>query len=163
MIAAPTFRKIATLLQSSGKSIDSLAELPVRVCVCVHALIATPIRPPTSFSRVSWSNFMCFQIEIPLPKRFRRHSVFSCPVSREQPSETNPPVLLKCGHAILRSSMDSIVKRANRCASGHSSRGLLLSPPLTRVRSGFCVPRCRFKCPTCYAEMTPSDVMPLHI
>ena len=30
------------------------------------------------------------------------HSIFSCPVSREQTSSTNPPMLLVCGHVIAK-------------------------------------------------------------
>ena len=66
-------------------------------------------------------------VELPLPERLTFHSLFSCPLSREESSAENPPVLLKCGHVILRSSM------------------------LKVLRNG------RFKCPTCPVEQTVDD------
>lgn len=56
------------------------------------------------------------------------HSVFTCPVSREQSDSGNPPVLLKCGHVIARQSMLQIANSAGR-----------------------------FKCPTCPCQQNISD------
>ena len=40
--------------------------------------------------------------EINLGRQWIFHSIFSCPVSREQTSQKNPPMLLICGHVIAR-------------------------------------------------------------
>ena len=55
------------------------------------------------------------------------HSVFSCPVSRD---ESSHPVMLRCGHVISKSSMDRLPR----------SGGRLL-----------------FKCPTCPIEVAPNQ------
>jgi hypothetical protein len=47
------------------------------------------------------------QIEIPLSVENRYHSVFACPVSKEQSTDQNPPMMMICGHVI---SKDSLVK-----------------------------------------------------
>ncbi|KAL0223580.1 hypothetical protein P9112_002970 [Eukaryota sp. TZLM1-RC] len=51
------------------------------------------------------------------------HNVFVCPVSKDQASEENPPILLSCNHVICKQTMERIMMQ------GSSSR--------------------RFKCPIC--------------
>jgi len=43
-------------------------------------------------------------VEMDLPGCYRYHSTFSCPVSWARASHHDPPVLLTCGHAVLRST-----------------------------------------------------------
>ena len=73
-------------------------------------------------------------LDFKLKSEQRYHSVFSCPVSRQSASDSDPPVLLKCGHAILMSSMKSLPRR-----------------------------NLKFKCPTCYGPSEESEVIPLVI
>ena len=80
MTALPMLQKMKMVVQSSNLDWNSIDELPVQ-------LDALERREGFSF-----------------------HSIFSCPLSREQSSRTNPPVLLKCGHVICRSSIDKIPK-----------------------------------------------------
>lgn len=49
-------------------------------------------------------------MEIPLPSDKRFHSVFVCPVSKEQATDTNPPLMLSCGHVINTESFQRLVK-----------------------------------------------------
>jgi hypothetical protein len=50
-------------------------------------------------------------VAVPVASRKRQyHSVFSCPVSREQSDGSNPPVLLKCGHVICRNTVHKITE-----------------------------------------------------
>ena len=51
-----------------------------------------------------------FQVEIDLGQECRYHSIFACPILRQQSTETNPPVRLICGHVI---SKDALNKLAN--------------------------------------------------
>lgn len=72
-------------------------------------------------------------VEVPLGQEFVFHSVFACPVSRDQSTADNPPMLLPCGHCICKASIFKIAKAANRS----------------------------FKCPYCPAECTPRDCQEL--
>jgi hypothetical protein len=49
-------------------------------------------------------------MEVPLPASRRYHSVFVCPVSKEQATETNPPKMLTCGHVIAQESLNRLLK-----------------------------------------------------
>lgn len=49
-----------------------------------------------------------FQIEIDLDPDHRYHSVFACPILRQQTSEDNPPMKLSCGHVISRDALNKL-------------------------------------------------------
>lgn len=49
-------------------------------------------------------------MEVPLPASRRYHSIFVCPVSKEQATETNPPKMLSCGHTIAAESFNRMLK-----------------------------------------------------
>ncbi|RNA39808.1 RMD5 -like protein [Brachionus plicatilis] len=68
-------------------------------------------------------------IEIEIGQNYRFHSVFSCPILRQQTTDLNPPMRLVCGHVI---SKDALTKLNN---SGKT----------------------RIKCPYCPVEQSPSD------
>ncbi|GAA5840484.1 hypothetical protein JCM3766R1_000301 [Sporobolomyces carnicolor] len=55
--------------------------------------------------RTEWSASGELPVEIPLPISYRYHSIFTCPVSKEQSTATNPPMLLPCGHCIAKESL----------------------------------------------------------
>ncbi|GAB5365285.1 hypothetical protein AAMO2058_001044600 [Amorphochlora amoebiformis] len=70
-------------------------------------------------------------LEINLGKSLQFHSTFVCPISKEQSTTSNPPMLLSCGHVISRAAMLKI----------------------TRTRRSN-----RVKCPTCPVESAVSQV-----
>ncbi|KAL3173696.1 hypothetical protein MRX96_041507 [Rhipicephalus microplus] len=77
-----------------------------------------------------WSSRDELPIEIRLSRQF--HSVFACPILRQQSSDTNPPMRLVCGHVISRDAL-------HKLASGS-----------------------KLKCPYCPVEQNPSDARLIH-
>ncbi|GFZ49011.1 hypothetical protein JCM24511_06760 [Saitozyma sp. JCM 24511] len=55
-------------------------------------------------------------MEVPLPPSRRYHSVFVCPVSKEQATDANPPKMLTCGHVIAQESFTRLLKGGRRSA-----------------------------------------------
>ena len=60
-------------------------------------------------------------------KEKQYHSIFSCPILKEQSKESNPPMRLTCGHVISKDAL-------HKLASGS-----------------------KLKCPYCPIEQNPSD------
>ncbi|KAI9922539.1 hypothetical protein PsorP6_001118 [Peronosclerospora sorghi] len=56
----------------------------------------------------NWDSMEEIPVEILIAKELRFHSGFSCPISKEESTPENPPVLLKCGHVICRSCVNRI-------------------------------------------------------
>jgi len=76
--------------------------------------------------RAEWSAQDELPVEIPLDEELRYHSVFACPVSKEQATDENPPMMMPCGHVICKESLTRL-SRNSRVAA-------------------------RFKCPYCPSE-----------
>ena len=53
-----------------------------------------------------WTSANELPVETPLPPAMSYHSIFVCPVSKEQATDTNFPVMLPCGHVIARESLE---------------------------------------------------------
>lgn len=77
--------------------------------------------------RTEWTTQNELPVEIPLPSQYHFHSIFVCPVSKEQTTDENPPMMIPCGHVIAKESLDKL------------SKGV------------------RFKCPYCPSESHPRD------
>lgn len=73
-------------------------------------------------------------IDFELGPEFQFHSVFACPVSKEQATKDNPPVLLPCGHALGKNSMLALAKGPSQ----------------------------RFKCPYCPLECSAGECTPIY-
>jgi len=61
-----------------------------------------------------WSQTDELPIEIPLPAENRYHSIFACPVSKEQATDPNPPMMMACGHVIAKDSLTKLSKTSGR-------------------------------------------------
>lgn len=111
-----------------GLSVDS----PLSVCInagCTALPALLNIKQVMQQRQVTgiWNGKDELPIEIDLGQESRYHSVFACPILRQQSTETNPPMRLVCGHVISRDAL-------NKLTSGS-----------------------KLKCPYCPAEQNPSD------
>lgn len=71
-------------------------------------------------------------IEVDTGDQQRFHSVFVCPILRQQTTDANPPMMMSCGHVICQEAL-------NRLSRGNPSH--------------------RIKCPYCPAESNASSAM----
>lgn len=62
--------------------------------------------------RAEWTSSNELPVETPLPPSFQFHSVFVCPVSKEQTTDQNPPMMLPCCHVIAQESLKKLSKNA---------------------------------------------------
>ncbi|XP_041049723.1 E3 ubiquitin-protein transferase RMND5B isoform X2 [Cetorhinus maximus] len=79
-----------------------------------------------------WSQKDELPIEIELGKKCWYHSVFACPILRQQATESNPPMKLICGHVISRDALNKL------------------------INSG------KLKCPYCPMEQAPADAKQIY-
>ncbi|KZF22068.1 putative regulator of gluconeogenesis Rmd5 [Xylona heveae TC161] len=77
--------------------------------------------------KTEWTTQNELPVEIPLPPSYHFHSIFVCPVSKEQTTDQNPPMRMPCGHVVAQES-------------------------LMRLSKGS-----KFKCPYCPRESHPRD------
>ncbi|KAK2801239.1 hypothetical protein FQN50_007799 [Emmonsiellopsis sp. PD_5] len=77
--------------------------------------------------RTEWTSQNELPVEIPLPPAYQFHSIFVCPVSKEQTTDENPPMMMPCGHVVAQESLMKLSKGS------------------------------RFKCPYCPNESHPKD------
>lgn len=112
------------------------AESPLYVAVTAGA-IALPVFEKlakiTKEKHTEWTTADELPVEIPLPDHFKYHAIFVCPVSKEQSTEANPPMMMPCGHVVAKESLSRI------------SRGS------------------RYKCPYCPMESSPKDAVQIYL
>ena len=111
-----------------GLSMESPLAVAVNAgCVALPALLN--IKQVMQQRQVSavWNAKDELPIEIELGGECRYHSVFACPILRQQVSDNNPPMKLVCGHVISRDALAKL-------AQGH-----------------------KLKCPYCPLEQNPAD------
>nr|POE79847.1 lish domain-containing protein c29a3.03c [Quercus suber] len=65
-------------------------------------------------TRGQWTSVNELPVETPLPPSFLFHSIFVCPVSKEQATDENPPMMLPCGHVIAKESLEAHSKGKSR-------------------------------------------------
>ena len=80
-------------------------------------------------SLLTLSDVFRAKIEVHLPAENRYHSIFACPVSKEQATEQNPPMMMVCGHCITRDSLTKLCK-----SGGYVPFPLLSNPRLLQLR-----------------------------
>lgn len=78
-----------------------------------------------ALKKQEWQAMKQLPVPLELGNEFQFHSIFVCPVSRDQSSQENPPMMMPCGHVISKQSM---MRLSKNCANR------------------------RFKCPYCLVE-----------
>ncbi len=96
-----------------------------------YAKVAEKTKSAGTFGQTSQE----LPVELPLPDEFFFHSTFTCPVSKESNTASDPPQMLPCGHCLNKSSIFRIAKSATR----------------------------RFKCPYCPQETVMTECKDLHL
>lgn len=65
-------------------------------------------------ARASWTTAQELAFETPLPRHMIYHPIFVCPVSKEQTTDSNPPMMLPCGHVLARDSLRNLVRSQSK-------------------------------------------------
>ncbi|TVY42450.1 LisH domain-containing protein [Lachnellula subtilissima] len=60
--------------------------------------------------RTEWTTRSELPVEIALPKSMIFHAIFVCPVSKEQTTDQNPPMIMPCGHVVAKESLQRLSK-----------------------------------------------------
>ncbi|WAR21795.1 RMD5A-like protein [Mya arenaria] len=92
-----------------GMSVESPLSVSIRAgCKALPPLLN--IRQVMQQRQVAgvWTNKDELPVEIDLGSEHRYHSIFACPILRQQSTEHNPPVRLICGHVISRDALHKL-------------------------------------------------------
>ena len=65
-----------------------------------------------------WLAMKQLPVPVELGSEFQFHSIFVCPVSRDQATEENPPMLMPCGHVLCKQSIVKLSKSSTRTFKG---------------------------------------------
>jgi hypothetical protein len=94
------------------------SQSPLAVCVAAGTLALPKLSKLADnlqkMKKQSWTACEQLPVEIELGPEFIYRSIFACPVSKEQSTPQNPPMLLPCGHVLCRDSVFKIAKGASR-------------------------------------------------
>ncbi|KAI5864674.1 CTLH/CRA C-terminal to lish motif domain-containing protein [Durotheca rogersii] len=108
------FDEVATSFTREFCSLLGLsAESPLYVAATAGALALPQLvkyNTKTKAKGTEWTTANELAFETPLPRSMMYHSIFVCPVSKEQTTETNPPVIIPCGHVLARESLQRLAK-----------------------------------------------------
>ncbi|XP_023003688.1 protein RMD5 homolog [Cucurbita maxima] len=61
-----------------------------------------------------WQSMKQLPVPVELGREFQFHSIFVCPVSKEQSTEENPPMLMLCGHVLCKQSIMKMSKNSTK-------------------------------------------------
>ena len=115
------------------KSMGQACESPLLVASAAGALaIPTLAKFATVMAkRQDWAAMEQLPVEIELGHDFTFYSIFACPISRDQASPDDPPMMLPCGHMLSKQSLMKLNKSNSK----------------------------PFKCPYCPSEQKVSDCL----
>ncbi|KAI3407232.1 uncharacterized protein J3R85_021177 [Psidium guajava] len=61
-----------------------------------------------------WQSMKQLPVPVELDDAFQFHSIFVCPVSKEQATDDNPPMLMPCGHVLCKQSIVKMSKNLSK-------------------------------------------------
>ncbi|KAK8556733.1 hypothetical protein V6N13_064742 [Hibiscus sabdariffa] len=67
-----------------------------------------------SGKKQEWQSMKQLPVPVELGKEFQFHSIFVCPVSKEQSTDDNPPMLMPCGHVLCKQSINKMSKNSSK-------------------------------------------------
>lgn len=131
---ADAFTDVATSFTREFCSLLGLsAESPLYLAVTAGALALPRLMKymlATRSKGTEWTSTEELPFETPLPESMLFHNIFVCPVSKEQSTEDNPPMVIPCGHMLAEETLKKLAK---------GTKGT------------------RFKCPYCPSEASIKD------
>ncbi|KAL3423453.1 hypothetical protein PVAG01_05200 [Phlyctema vagabunda] len=122
-VSASFTREFCSLLGLSAESPLYIAATAGAIALPTLLKLASIVKE----KRTEWTTQDELPVEIALPKSMIFHAIFVCPVSKEQTTEQNPPMMMPCGHVVAKESLQRLSKGG------------------------------RFKCPYCPNESQPKD------
>jgi len=89
------------------------AESPLLVSVAAGATVLPMLLKVSKMKGGAIDFQTCQQlpVELELGREYYFHSIFACPVSKDQSTKDNPPMALPCGHVLSKESIQSIAKK----------------------------------------------------
>ncbi|TKA70905.1 hypothetical protein B0A55_07484 [Friedmanniomyces simplex] len=119
MFEQPSWETVANLFTTSYTTLLSLPSQPPLLTTTNAGTLALPSL--TKFTQIltktrsSWTTSHELPVETPLPASMIFHNIFVCPVSKEQGTEENWPVMLPCGHVLAKESLEAHARGKGRC------------------------------------------------
>uniref|UniRef100_H3BC79 Required for meiotic nuclear division 5 homolog B n=1 Tax=Latimeria chalumnae TaxID=7897 RepID=H3BC79_LATCH len=102
------FFKVNTLLHGAGWNLKGMSSSFSAGCVALPVLMNIKAVIEQRQCTGVWSHKDELPIEIDLGKKCWYHSVFACPILRQQTTDSNPPMKLICGHVISRDALNKL-------------------------------------------------------
>ncbi|KAK7360976.1 hypothetical protein VNO77_02997 [Canavalia gladiata] len=96
-----------------GQSYNS----PLSVTVAAGVQVLPPLlkfMTVMAGKKQEWQSMNQLPVPVELDREFQFHSIFVCPVSKEQATEDNPPMLMSCGHVLCKQSILKMSKNSTK-------------------------------------------------
>lgn len=114
IFTTPSYDQLYAMFSSEFCSLLGLPpDSPLYLAVTAGAIAIPTLAKMESVMksrRAEWTTKQELPVSIDLPEKYQFHSIFVCPISKEQTTENNPPMMLPCGHILANESLRSLSK-----------------------------------------------------